>query len=75
MAVGAAPGAVRAAALAEAEQRWLDIEDELIQTAGKLAQAEAEVEKLTWQMEKAARIAGIDLSELDEAWAERGGGK
>jgi len=30
-------------------------------------QAEAEVERLRWQRDKAARIAGIDISELEEA--------
>jgi hypothetical protein len=64
------------AAVAELEADlavWEDDNEDYADLLRKCEQAEAEVERLTWQMEKAARIAGIDLSELDEAWAERGG--
>jgi hypothetical protein len=34
---------------------------------------ERAINQLEWQRDKAARVAGIDISELDEAWEERGG--
>ena len=37
----------------------------------KVAALEAELAKTEWQRDKAAGVAGIDISELDEAWAER----
>ena len=34
-------------------------------------QADAAIAQLEWQRAKAAGCAGIDISELDEAWEER----
>jgi hypothetical protein len=35
-----------------------------------LREAEQEIEKLRWQLEKAARRAGYDIADLDKAWNE-----
>lgn len=37
-----------------------------------LAAADREAGRLEWQRDKAARVAGIDISELDVLWDERG---